>query len=143
MNEQFDKTYKKTTTQLKLLSKVQKHLTKDATDAAIRAYILPTVMFSCLTNLKLNNTQIRKLDSISNRIKMLSTKTCIDFENERNKYAAKIVRKCLDNKLCENFQQYFNLNSHNINTRNNEISIDLPKCKLEFSKCGFYYMNFI
>ena len=77
LNEQFDKTYKKTTTQLKLLSKVQKHLTKDAMDAAIRAYILPTVMFSCLTNLKLNNIQIRRLDSISNCIEMSTTKTSI------------------------------------------------------------------
>ena len=141
LHHQFDKTYKKTTTQLKLLSKIRKHLTGDATEAAVRAYIVPTVMFNCLANLNLNNTQIQKLESISNRITSLSSTTFINFEKERQKYAAKMVRKCLDKSVCENFHQYFKVKSHSMNTRNNNISIELPKCKLEFAKHSFYYMG--
>ena len=98
-------------------------------------------MFNCLSNLKLNNTQINMLKSISRRIISVSSTTIIDFNKEIEKHASKTVRKCIDKSVCENFHNYFKLRSHNMNTRNNNISIELPKCKLEFSKRSFYYMG--
>ena len=98
-------------------------------------------MFSSLVNLNLNNTQIKKLQSISNRITSLSNTTIIDFHMEMKKHAATIVRKCLEKDTCENFHKYFELKSHNINTRNNGLSVQLPKCKLEFSRRGFHFMG--
>ena len=67
--------------------------------------------------------------------------TVIDFNKEIQKHAVKIVRKCIDKSVCENFHSYFKLRSHNMNTTNNNIAIELPKCKLEFSKRSFYYMG--
>ena len=121
--------------------KIRKHLTDDAVEIVVKSYVQPSVMFNCLANLKLNNTQINKLKSISRRITSLSSTTVIDFHKEIKKHAAKIVRKCIDKSVCENFHNYFKLRSHNLNTRNNNISIELPKCRLEFSKCSFYYMG--
>ena len=137
----FSKAYKKTSTQLRLLSKIRKHLTDDATKTVIKSYIQPSIMFNCLANLNLNNTQIKKLKSMSRRITSLSSTTIIDFNKEIKKHAATVVRKCIDKSVCENFQNYFKLRSHTMNTRNNNISIELPKCKLEFSKRSFYYMG--
>ena len=141
LDAQFSKTYKKTSTQLKLLSKIRKHLTDDAAKIVVKSHVQPSIMFNCLSNLKLNNTQINKLKSISRRITSLSSTTIIDFNKEIEKHASKTVRKCIDKSVCENFHNYFKLRSHNMNSRNNNISIELPICKLEFSKRSFYYMG--
>ena len=40
-----------------------------------------------------------------------------------------IVRKCLDNQMCTNFDNYFEVNTHRVNTRNNKYILKLPKVK--------------
>ena len=71
---------------------------------------------------------------------ILQTNKC-DIKNEFEKHAILLVKKCLDKKLCTNFHEYFMVNEHNINTRNNNILLKMPKVKLEFAKNGFYFMG--
>ena len=48
--------------------------------------------------------------------------------------------------MCTNFDNYFEINTHRVNTRNNKYLLKLPKVKLEFAKqsfcCAKIYNNF-
>ena len=46
-----------------------------------------------------------------------------------------MVKKCLDNNICSNnFLGHFERLQHGKNTRNNNISVKIPKIKLESTK---------
>ena len=48
--------------------------------------------------------------------------------------------------MCTNFDNYFEINTHRVNTRNNKYLLKLPKVKLEFAErlfyCGKIYNDF-
>ena len=51
-------------------------------------------------------------------------------------------RKCLDKKMCNTFQEYFEINKHKSSTRNNGIMVKRPKVKLhgqEFARQAFWF----
>ena len=50
-----------------------------------------------------------------------------------------VVRKCTDKVACSPLKNYFELNNHNMRTRNQEILVKLPKLKLEFGKRAFFF----
>ncbi len=43
--------------------------------------------------------------------------------------------------MCTNFDNYFEIKTGSINTRNNNLFLKLPKVKLEFAKQSFYYLG--
>ena len=49
------------------------------------------------------------------------------------------MRKCTDKVACSPLKNYFELNNHNMRTRNQEILVKLPKLKLEFGKKPFFF----
>ena len=55
------------------------------------------------------------------------------------KKACVIVRKCLNGQVCMPFKIYFTLNKHPAGTRNQGLSLILPKVRLEFMKRSFFY----
>ena len=52
----------------------------------------------------------------------------------RKRSACEFVRRCIDNNICSNFHQYFQVISHSISTRNNNSSIRLPAFKTEYGR---------
>ena len=50
----------------------------------------------------------------------------------KRKRACLFLHKCIDGKLCENFEEYFSLLSHNNHTRNSKISLNLSSVRIEF-----------
>ena len=56
-------------------------------------------------------------------------------------HACILVYKSLNNDLCEPFQDYFNLISHDHGTRNNNCIIRLPKIKLPSCRKAFFHMG--
>ena len=57
------------------------------------------------------------------------------------KRACVIVRNCINNRLPHPMQNYFSLLHHAKCTRNNKLSIALPKVKTETARGGFYYQG--
>jgi len=50
------------------------------------------------------------------------------------------VRRCIDKNICTNFEHYFELNTNqSISTRNSNISVKVPKIKLEVARNSFYF----
>ena len=52
-----------------------------------------------------------------------------------------VVAKCLTGKVCFSFSKYFNLVYHSRSTRNNGMSLKIPKVNLEFARSGFFFMG--
>ena len=56
------------------------------------------------------------------------------------KRAFTIVFDCVSNNICELFEKYFEETDHKHAIRNNQISVKLPKVKLETGRKGFYVL---
>ena len=52
-----------------------------------------------------------------------------------------MVKKYIDGKLCENFENYFVKSVHGRVKCNNGYFLKVPKVILEFSKHGFYFQG--
>ena len=65
--------------------------------------------------------------SVSNMDSLIRRKVC------------QFVKECLDNKVCGNFQGYFEINSHYKGTCSNPILVKLPKVKLEYTRKSFRF----
>ena len=63
------------------------------------------------------------------------------IENSMKKQTCLLVKKCLTNNICENFDSYFTLNLNEKKTRNNGILLKLSKIRLEFEKKSVYFQG--
>ena len=128
--------------ELKLLNKLKQYLNEEATKHVYKSLIRSLLTYNCLTNLYFSNTQINKFKSLDKRTKHIVSD---DFEVNSidliYKHALKMVKKCIDGKLCENFENYFEKSVHDKVTRNNGYLQKVPKVKLEFAKHGFYFQG--
>ena len=52
-----------------------------------------------------------------------------------------LVCKCIQKETCENFKDYFKIQSNDRVTRNNNYLLQIPKTKLKFAKNGFFSMD--
>ena len=55
--------------------------------------------------------------------------------------ACKLVRKCLERETCEQLQNYFTLQEHERQTRNNNYTLKLPRIKTEYARKSFMLMG--
>ena len=91
--------------------------------------ILPLLIYAFTLHLKLTDTQVSKLCSIERRAKdIIKSRTykTKSIENVMKKQACILVKKYLSKNVCENFFDYFTLNMHRKNSRNNDLFLKLP-----------------
>lgn len=116
-------------------------LTLEAARLLYTSVIVSAFKYNCILHLNLNETQKKKLQSLERQADtMLRTKTT-PIMNVLNKQAVLTVRKCLDKTIAPSFQDYFSLRQHRVNTRNNNLLVNLPRVKLELAKGSFYFMG--
>ena len=115
-------------------------LTPEAGKLLYSSVIVPVFRFNCIINLNLNQNQENKLQSLERRADILLGTKTIPFKKEIEKRTVLLVRKCIDGNTCSNFKDYFCLNRHNMNTRNRNSLVIMPKIKLQLAKDSFYFM---
>ena len=71
----------------------------------------------------------------------LKSQKQFQYETPLENKLPKSYIKCLNDELCSNFQDYFEFNQNKTNTRNNNISVRVPRVKLEFARSSFYFMG--
>lgn len=141
LNTDFDSKYNRASKKLGVLKKLMDFLTLDAARLLYTAVIVSALKYNSSVHLKITHTQHEKLNSIERRANIiLRTKTTPIF-NVFQKQAVLFVKKCLDKNSVPIFNDYFLIRQHTANTRNNNISINLPKVKLELAKGSFYFMG--
>jgi hypothetical protein len=143
LNEDFEKSYKRGSSRLRLLHKLRKNLTEDAAHKVYSMMILPLVTYCSLVHLKLTATQSKKLQSLQHRASTIISNNKTEAESPINfmkKHACMTVKKCLDNELCINYHDYFEINHQTtVRTRNQGFLLKIRKIKLESTKKAFYF----
>ena len=105
-----------------------------------KGMILPCITYNSTANLKFTRSQTKRFQTMDNMVAKLIKEKQRPILNEIHNHSLLLVRKCLENKVCENFVNYFDIKSHQKVTRNNGFMINLPKVKLHYSRSGFYFM---
>ena len=141
MDENFSSVYKQASSKLKMLSAISDGLSKNCLDKIYRTMVLPAFMYNCLTLLKFNEGQMRKLDSIKSRAEKITSFPQKDIYRLIEKKSVLVVKKSLAGMLCDNFTGYFQYNISNKPTRSKNWLLKIPKVKLEFAKVGFFSMG--
>ena len=142
MNTDFDNKCKKISQRLKLLSRIRQCVTQYTAEKIYNIMIMPILTYCSQLHVFLNTTQSKKLAAISNRASRIINNTdlrCRDLQKSVEIHNNIFIKRCLENKLCENFKNYFRINNLKVNTRNRGILLTLPKVKLEFERRAFYF----
>ena len=140
LDESFSSTYKKVCARVMLLKKIRGNLTSKIAKKIYTMTILPLLTYSSTVHINYNKSQLSKLKSIEKRIaSIISDNPLYTIHGQLKIEICNTVRKCLDKNSCTIFQNYFELTSHMINTRNNNLMLRLPTCKINFAKKAFYY----
>ena len=143
----FQKCFKKASGRLRLLSRVRHLLTPYAAHTLYKAVVLPIVTYCASINICSTDTQKRKLESIKNRGERIINRNCkyvanlTSIHEIQKKHFCMLVFKCLNGKMNEHFHNYFEVLISNSQTRNNGISIRLPRVRLEQARKSFYFLG--
>ena len=148
-NDHFNTLYKKASSRIRLMHRLNKHLTAKASLSVYQSVVVPLLTYCGVVNINLSNTQIKKLQSLESRaieiIQLCNTNYDIfkvsSIHNTIKKRACTLVYECLHGNLCSNFRNYFELMNHGKATRNNKINVKLPRVKLCVARNSFYYMS--
>ena len=144
LNANFDAKYKNASKRLKLMARVRPFLTKVAALKIYNMLIIPILTYCSQHHSRKTCTQSNKLQSIHNRAYTIIGDVNASLQNPGKSMTlinCLFVRKCMDKRLCENFDEYFNLLHHSKNTRGNNTLLKLPSVKLEFERKGFYFFG--
>ena len=128
LSKNFDRSFKKASSRLRLLKSVRKHLTKKASETIYELTVLPLITYAATIKTTFTDTQINKLSSLDSRaLKVIGApvkKTTMVME----KQVIRLVKICLQKELNhEVFDNYFEVISHTKRTQNNNCSLRLPQ----------------
>ena len=143
LNNNFEKAYKRASGRVNLLRKMRPYLNTDAAYKIYEMVIVPILLYSTFLHIQTTATQQRKLSSLERRAKDIiggNRKVC-SIETRKKTRISKMVKRCINGDVCSNFKDYFVINSHELNTRNKNNLLKLPKVKLEFGRKSFKFQG--
>ena len=111
LSTNFDRMYKKTTSKLHRLYSLHMYFGSSTKAKIFKAMILLCVTYNCTVNLNLTQMQ-RQLLTIDQLAKKIFGKKQTSIKNEIKKHSVILVCKCVQKETCENFKDYFKIQSH-------------------------------
>eukprot|EP00794_Sanderia_malayensis_P009394 gene9394-10381_t len=101
--------------------------------------IVPLLTYRGPVKLAYTKTQESRFSSLERRAKQIIGRSVPSILNSIKKEALLIVKRSLENEVCTNFEDYFQIREHQVVTRNKGHLLALPKVKLELGKQSFKY----
>ena len=146
LNSHFERTYKKMTTRLRLLSRMRTFLTAEAALTAINMLIAPLFTYCCLLKPAFNQTQTNRIKSFERRTQETTAAdeplNCnVNILDCGKRRACKFVQDVLLGNVKPPFSDYFTVANTKANTRNKNLFVHVPKVKLEYGKRSFRFMG--
>ena len=146
MNEQFSKAYKSISSRLHLLKQLWQTLTFEAAKSVYQSLVEPIFSFDCIVDLNISRSKIKNLSSIQRRTSLVVNINGDKFKPDHlydvsHRQACLLVKKCLDGLTCQNLQNYFKFNTHDIRTRNQGKLLILSDVQLETTQSAFFFMG--
>ena len=133
-SENFEKSYKKESSRLRLFERMRCYLKSKAARLVYITMLIPLLTSSCTLKSLYNNTHKLKYNSSDRKARKIIKLNVASIKNLVNHERALIVKSCLCNESNEDFNNYFKLTEHKYETRNNSKSIKLPHVKLELAR---------
>ena len=144
MTEHIRKTIKKVSSRITLLKSMRHLLDSKSALKIYKAMILPIMTycpFVTFGTIPQNlSTRIEQIESRACRIIGGNTQVPSSISVQKKRIAT-YVRKCIENDVCENFENYFEIHQTNFNTRNNNAMVKIPKVKLESARKSFSFQG--
>ena len=141
LNGNFNSKYKKLSSRLRLLSKLRPDLNVKASKMIYTNIVIPVFTNCGTVNLNLSRTSLGKLDRIHERAVGILTKTntakLTPITVYVKRHACQIVRTSITRQLPAIMTNYSELLSHSKSTRNNRLSIALPRVRTKADQKGF------
>ena len=139
LQSNFNRAYKRASNRLRLLKSVREYLDINAATKKFNMMILPILSYAGPIKLTYTQTQKDRLISLLNRAKDITgNDTLGDIHDVIQRQNCMLVRKCLQQQTNSvTFNNYFEIVSHTVETRNNNYLLRLPQVKLETAKQGF------
>ena len=107
--------------------------------------VIPVSIYFGTVNLYLSRTSLGKLDRIHERAVGIISKTntvkITPIMTYVKRHVCQIVRTFIARQLPAPMTHYFELLSHPKSTRNNKLSIALPRVRTKAAQNGFYYQG--
>ena len=94
LNGNFNVTYKKASSRLRLLEVLKKNLTDKSRKCVYQSMVVPLLTYNCITNLNINRTQLGRLCSLGRRISQILGEPMTPIFNLIKKHAVLRVGKC-------------------------------------------------
>ena len=136
-SENFEKSYKKESSRLRLFERMRCYLKSKAARLVYITMIIPLLTSRCTLKSLYNNTHKLKYNSSDRKARKIIKLNVASIKNFVNHERALIVKSCLCNESNEEFNNYFKLTEHKYETRNNSKSIKLTHVKLELARRSF------
>ena len=136
-SENFEKSYKKESSRLRLFERMRCYLKSKAARLVYITMLIPLLTSSCTLKSLYNNTHKLKYNSSDRKARKIIKLNVASIKNFVNHERALIVKSCLCNESNEEFNNYFKLTEHKYETRNNSKSIKLTHVKLELARRSF------
>ena len=141
----FNSKYKKLSSRWRLLSKLRPNLNVKASKMIYTNIVIPVFTYCGTVNLHLSRISLGKRDQIHERAVGIITKTntvkLTPIMTYVKRHACQVVRTSFTRQLPAPMTNYFELLSHSKSTRNNRLSIALPRVRTRAAQNGFYYQG--
>ena len=119
--------YKKTTGRLHWLNRLLFHLVMKTAATIYKSLIILVFTYCSVLSIFDNKSRadhLKSIDSgatriVNRHVAQVHSFSLPSIASIEKKHACLFVRECIDWKLCENFAEYFSLQSHEKRTRNN------------------------
>ena len=139
MEGHFKSVCKKISSRLRMLKRVRPFLTDTAAQRIYEAMIMPIATYCSLTNYYHQNSRKNIFNTFDNRAqRIIKGNKTVSIINACKIKTCIFVHKALYDHY-HHFQEYFELISHGIETRNNKKAIRIPVIKLQSTKKAFFY----
>ena len=146
-NEHLEKTFKKISSRIKLLSRVRQNISPYTAETIYKVMILPVMLYCSNVFVGMTQSKKQRFETFQDRaMRIINGNRKSDVKlprinHLRNRLCALEVFKCLNGIVPKAFENYFTRNSHKMNTRNNNKSVVVPKVRTEAGRKTFSFQG--
>ena len=144
-NEHLEKTFKKLSSRIKLLSRVRQNISPYTAETIYKVMILPFMLYCSNVFVGMTQSKKKRFETFQDRaMRIINRKRRSDVKlprinHLRNRLCALEVFKCLNGIVPKAFENYFTRNSHKMNNCNNNESVVIPKVRAETGRKAFSF----
>ena len=139
----FDKIYKQATGRLNLLRRIRSSIDSASSEKIYRTMIMPVFGYCGSLSLGWSSSYKKRIESLdvirSTRVASVSLRV-LSIEAGVKKRSCNMVFDTLQGNVCDAMKDYFVINAHGKNTRNDQHLGKLPQVETEFGSEGFYHL---